>query len=162
MSAEQTVAPQDRLAAARAALDEPRPEAWRNPSEGDEIAGTVVRVEAGDLGDGPVPIVVIDPGDGNLRSIWLFHDALRSQMEKVQPQAGDVIAVRYNGKQKSGSGRSYHSYTVGTDKPRAEFQWGKRPQRQDAASVDPPEEDGDSYRFGDGEPLPPEPDEAPY
>jgi hypothetical protein len=150
---------EDRLAAARAALDEPRPEAWRNPSPGEELAGTVVRIEAGDLGEGEVPIVVIDTGDG-LRSIWLFHDALLSQMRKLQPQAGDVIAVRYNGKQKSASGRSYHSYTVATDRPRAQFQWGKRPQR-DAAG--PPEADDSSYQFGDGEPLPPEPaDEPPY
>jgi hypothetical protein len=121
----------------------------------------VVRVEAGDLGDGPVPIVVIDTGDGNLRSVWVFHDALRSQLEKLQPQAGDAIAIRYNGKQKSANGRSYHSYTVGSDKPRAQFQWGKRPQPQDAVS-EPPEGDSDSYRFGDGEPLPPEPDQPPF
>jgi hypothetical protein len=150
----------DRLAAARAALDEPRPEAWRNPEPGEEIAGTVVRVEAGDLGDGPVPIVVIDTGDENLRSVWVFHDALRSQLEKLQPQAGDAIAIRYNGKQKSANGRSYHSYTVGSDKPRAQFQWGKSPKPKDA--VEPSEEDGESYRFGDGEPLPPEPDEPPF
>jgi hypothetical protein len=156
VTAEQTVTPGDRLAAARAALDEPRPEAWRNPEPGEEIAGTVVRVEAGDLGDGPVPIVVIDTGDETLRSVWVFHDALRSQLEKLQPQAGDAIAIRYNGKQKSANGRSYHSYTVGSDKPRAQFQWGKRHQPQDTA------EDGESSRFGDGEPLPPEPDEPPF
>jgi hypothetical protein len=146
----------DRLAVAKAALDEPRPEAWKNPSPGEELAGTVVRVEAGDLGDGPVPIVVIDTGDGNLRSVWVFHDALHSQLEKLQTQPGDVIAIRYNGKQRSASGRDYHSYTVASAKPRAPFQWGtQRP----AAS--PPENDGDSYRFGDGEPLPPEPDDNP-
>jgi hypothetical protein len=149
----------DGLAAARAALDEPRPEAWRHPQPDEEIAGTVVRTEEGDLGNGSVPIVVIDTGDGNLRSIWVFHDALRSQLEKLQPQAGDAIAIRYNGKQKSANGRSYHSYTVGSDKPRAQFQWGKQPQRDTAG--DPPEGDGDGYRFGDGEPLPPEPDDHP-
>jgi hypothetical protein len=150
----------DRLAAARAALNEPRPEAWRNPSPGEEIAGTVVRVETGDLGDGLVPIVVIDTGD-RLRSVWLFHDALRSQMQKLQPQPGDVIAIRFNGKQQSASGRFYNSYTVATDRPRPQFEWGQQPQQQDTASA-PEDDDGDiGYMFGDGEPLPPEPDDAP-
>jgi hypothetical protein len=74
--------------------------------------------------------------------------------------ARSAIAIRYNGKQKSANGRSYHSYTVGSDKPRAQFQWGKSPRPKDA--VEPPGEDGESYRFGDGEPLPPEPDEPPF
>src|SRR5205814_1641205 len=81
----------------------------------------------GDLGDGTVPIVVVDTGDG-LRSVWVFHDALRSQLEKLQPQPGDVIAIRYNGKQISATGRTYHSYTVATDRPRTQYQWGSQPE----------------------------------
>jgi hypothetical protein len=151
----------DRLAAARAALDEPRPEAWKNPKEGEELAGTVVRTEEGDLGDEPVPIVIIDTGDG-LRAVWCFHDALRSQLNKLEPQPGDVIAIRYNGKQQSASGRFYHSYTVASDKPRRQFVWDQRPQQQDTASMfASDDEDGDGYGFDDGEPLPPEPGDEP-
>jgi hypothetical protein len=156
VTAEQTVAPQDRLAAARRKLDEPRAETFRFSKAGDEIVGTVVRLDVADTEYGQQRIVVVDPGDGNLRSIWLLHDALRSQMEKQRPEPGDVIAVRYLGRQQSANGRSYHAYTVTSDRERPQFQWGKRPQRDD-----PPEGDGESYRFDDGEPLPPEPDGEP-
>jgi hypothetical protein len=162
VTAGQTVAPEDRLAAARAKLDQPRAETFRFGKAGDEIAGTVVRLDEADTEYGSQRIVVVDPGDGNLRSIWLLHDALRSQMEKLAPDPGDVIAVRYLGRQQSANNRSYHAYTVTSDRDRPQFQWGKRPQRQDTPSGADPDEDGDSYRFGDGEPLPPEPDEAPY
>jgi hypothetical protein len=160
VAAEQTVAPEDRLAAARAKLDQPRAETFRFAHEGDEIVGTVVRLDVADTEYGSQRIVVVDPGDGNLRSIWLLHDALRSQMEKLRPEPGDVIAIRYLGRQKSANGRSYHAYTVTSDRDRPQFQWGKRPQ-QDTASVGPSEDEG-SYRFDDGEPLPPEPDEPPF
>jgi hypothetical protein len=120
-----TVTAEDRLATARAKLDQPRAETFRFANAGDEIAGTVVRLDVADTEYGQQKIVVVDPGDGNLRSIWLLHDALVSQMKKLKPQPGDVIAVRYLGRQTSGSGRSYHAYTVATDAERPQFQWDK-------------------------------------
>jgi hypothetical protein len=118
-----TVAPEDRVAAAKARLDEPRAESFKFDKPGTEIAGTVARLDVGETEYGETKIVVIDPGDGNLRSVWLFHDALLSQMKKLKPRPGDVIAVRYLGKQKSGNGRSYHAYTVTSDKERPGFDW---------------------------------------
>ena len=144
MTAEQTVAPEDRLAAARAKLDKPRAETFRFAHEGDEIAGTVVRLDVADTEYGSQRIVVVDPGDGNLRSIWLLHDALRSQMEKLRPEPGDVIAVRYLGRQQAqGSGRSYHAYTVTTDADRPQFQWGSPGTRPPASSTVIPSGDGE-------------------
>jgi hypothetical protein len=121
-----TVAPEERLAAARAKLDQPRAETFRFTKAGDEIAGTVVRLDMGETEYGPQKIVVVDPGDGNPRSIWLLHDALLSQMKKLKPQAGDVIAVRYLGRQQSGSGRSYHAYTVTSDRDQPQFAWDSK------------------------------------
>ena len=151
MEAGQTVAP-DRLAAARAKLDQPRAETFKFTKAGDEIAGVVVRLDLADTEYGPQRIVVVDPGDGNLRSIWLLHDALRSQMEKLRPQPGDAIAVRYNGKVTSEkTGRGYHAYTVTSDRDRPAFTWGK-----------PAEADNGGETFDDGTPLPPAPDEPPF
>lgn len=139
METEQTVAPEDRLAAARAKLDQPRAETFRFAKAGDEIAGTVVRLDVADTEYGQQKIVVVDPGDGNLRSIWLLHDALLSQMRKLKPQPGDVIAVRYLGKQTSGNGRSYHAYTVTSDRERPQFQWDAKVA---AAAAAIPDDDG--------------------
>jgi hypothetical protein len=148
---EARVAPDDRLAAARAKLDQPRAETFRFEEPGDEIVGTVVRLDVGETVYGSVRIVVVDPGDGNLRSIWLIHDALKSQMAKQKPQPGDVIAVRYLGKQKSSNDGDYHAYTVTSDKDRPGFTWGETPAQGD--------EDG---TFQDGTPLPPAPDDPPF
>ena len=91
---------------------------------------------------------------GDLRKVQLIKGA------GPRVKKGQTIAVRYLGRQKSNNGRSYHAYTVTSDQDRPQFQWGKGHQRDTA---DPPEADGDGYRFDDGEPLPPEPaDEPPY
>lgn len=149
---EATVAAQDRLAAARAKLDQPRAEAFKFTSEGDEIAGVVVRLDVADTDYGPQKIVVLDPGDGKLRSIWLLHDALISQMEKLRPAPGDVIAVRYLGRQQAvASGRSYHAYTVTTDRERPQFQWGNAVPAAGTATE----------TWADDTPLPPEPPDEP-
>jgi hypothetical protein len=119
---------EDRLNAAKARLDQQRAETFRFERAGDVIAGTVARLDVGDTAYGEAKIVVLDPGDGNLRSVWLIHDALRSQMERIRPKPGDVIAVRYNGKVESqASGRQYHSYTVSTDQDKPGFTWDEAP-----------------------------------
>jgi hypothetical protein len=157
---ESTVAAEDRLAAARAKLDQPRAESFRFAKAGDEIAGTVVRLDVADTEYGPQRIVVVDPGDGALRSIWLLHDALLSQMKKLKPQPGDVIAVRYLGRQQSGNGRSYHAYTVATDREQPQFQWDGPSARPPAQAADPWEGED----FGGEAPPPPGPpgDEPPF
>ena len=128
---------EDRLAEARARLDQPRAETFRFEKAGAEIAGTVVRLDLAETEYGQQKIVVLDPGDGNLRSIWLLHDALLSQMKKLRPRPGDVIAVRYLGRQKSGSGRSYHAYTVASDGDRPGFEWDGGQVSQDAGNEHP-------------------------
>ena len=129
-------------------LAEPRAESYKFTTEGDTLKGTVRRLELGDTAYGPCRIVVVDTPDGP-RSVWLIHDALLSQMRKLRPEPGDRIGIRYNGRQQSGAGRSYHSYTVVTDRDAAGFSWDEEPARQPA--VDPWATDGD------GVPLPSEP-----
>jgi hypothetical protein len=156
VTAEQTVAPEDRLAAARAKLDQPRAETFRFGKAGDEIVGTVVRLDVADTEYGTQRIVVIDPGDGNLRSVWLLHDALLSQMRKLKPQAGDVIAIRYLGRQQSSNGRSYHAYTVASDQDRAQFQWdtpSARPPASPTASASDDGEPSEANPFDDDPPF---------
>ena len=156
-----TVTAEDRLAAARAKLDQPRAETYRFTDAGDEIAGTVVRLDVADTEYGPQRIVVNDAGDGELRSIWLLHDALLSQMKKLKPQPGDVLAVRYLGRQQSGNGRSYHAYTVAMDKDQPQFQWDTPSARPPAQADDDPWGGED---FGDEAPPPSAPagDDPPF
>jgi len=133
----------------RRKLDEPRPESYRFETQGQELLGTVTGLDIGTTWEGErVRIVVVDAGDdGPPHSVWLLHDALKSQMTRLRPQPGDRIGIRYNGKETGKSGRSYHSYTVVTDRQAAAFTWDET----GTPSV-PPE-----WFDDEGVPLPPEP-----
>ena len=107
-------------------------------------------------------MVVLEAADGQMRSIWVFHDALLSQMRRLRPQPGDRIAVRYNGKRVSGTNRAYHDYDVATDREAAGFDWDDTPAGA-AAPAAGPAAPGGGYEFGNDVPLPPEPpDEPPF
>jgi hypothetical protein len=129
---ETTVA--ERIAAAKARLDMPRPEPFKFDNEGDEIAGVMVYADKRDTAyRADVPNLVLDPGDGKLRSVLQFHAALRSQVEREDPQPGDVVAIRYLGLQVSeSSGREYHAYNVTVERD---------PDREAPARDDAPYED---------------------
>ena len=119
-----SVQQEDRFADLKAKLDQPRAESYKFTRAGEILTGTVAKLDVGRTRDGDqVRIVVLDDGEA-LRSVWLLHDALDSQMRKLKPQPGDRIAIRYNGKETSaGSGRQYHSYTVVSDREQPAFSW---------------------------------------
>lgn len=148
---------QDRFADLRRKLEQPRPESHKFTKMGEVLAGTVLRLEVGTTRDGDqVPIVVLDTGEQVPRSVWVFHDALDSQLRRLRPQAGDRLMIRYNGKETSGTGRRYHSYTVVSDSEEPGFTWDERlPAAASSAADD--EDSGDSWRaernpFDDDEP----------
>ena len=99
-------------------LDAPRPESYRFTEAGQVLSGTVAGLDVGTTYEGDrVRIVVIDPDDGNPPcSVWLLHDAMRSQMNRIRPRIGERLAIRYNGKIMSRNERPYHSYTVVSDR----------------------------------------------
>jgi hypothetical protein len=140
-------------------LDQPRAESYRFAREGDVLAGTVRRVEmATDSAGARHPVVVLEAADGQLRSLWVFHDALLSQMRRLRPRPGDRIAVRYNGKRVSGTSRAYHDYDVVTDREAPGFDWDDSP-----AAPAPAAAPGGGFEFASDVPLPPEPpDEPPF
>lgn len=144
---------QDKFADLRKKLEQPRPESHKFARKGEVLAGTVLRLEVGTTRDGDqVPIVVLDTGGEVPRSVWVFHDALDSQLRRLRPQAGDRIMIRYNGKETSGTGRLYHSYTVVTDSEEPGFTWDERLPAASSAA-----DDEDSWRsernpFDDSEP----------
>lgn len=107
------------------------PKSWIPEKKDDALAGKFVRVEMGNTAYGPTPIAVIADDNGELRSVWLFHEALRSQMMQANPQPGDAIAIVYLGEVKAKNptpGRSpkYHAYRVVKDatEDSAPIDWG--------------------------------------
>lgn len=99
--------------AAKEALDKDFPKSWYFDKDGDSVEGTFVKTDRGNTREwGVAPIIVLNV-NGEERSIWCFHQALRSQVRNAKPKVGDRIAIRQLPKIKSGSSPNmYHPYRV--------------------------------------------------
>lgn len=133
-------------------LDEPRPEACKFTTEGQTLRAVWVRLTTADAGRGGCPIAIVKDENGTTRALWLWHDALASQLRRLRPQPGDKLVIRYNGRQTSGTGRSYHAYTVVSDRDPA-VSW------DDLAAGGPASTAGGDDEWA-GVPPPPSPDEG--
>ena len=76
--------------------------AWK-PADDDDlpkgIQGRVTYVGSveNDYGDDPIPLIEIRSADGTEWSVRGYHTALRSQIEKIDPEVGDLVAFKYLG-----------------------------------------------------------------
>ncbi len=78
------------------------------------IQGTVTFVGTvpSDYGPEECPIVEIEAADGTSWSIRGYSTALRNQINKADPQVGDLLAAKYFGVKESKGGREYKNYKV--------------------------------------------------
>jgi hypothetical protein len=94
--------------------------AWHDWDEdGDELAGTFLRVGRGHTVNGPRTFVVLDVGDGLEKTLWLHHLVLAAAFSReVQRrpskriEVGELIQVRRLGEREGGNGRTYTNYRV--------------------------------------------------
>lgn len=89
--------------------------AWMPWEETDQPSGIQGRVKfrstiGDDYGHDDIPLLEIEDKNGDLWSIRGYSTALKSQIERVDPQVGDLFAVKYLG-EKAGrkSGKDYHN-----------------------------------------------------
>lgn len=99
-----------------AGITEDNGTAWMPWDDEDQPVGIQGRVTYvgevdSDYGDGKVPLLEIEDKAGDLWSIRGYSTALRSQISKIDPQVGDLFAVKYLG-EKAGrkSGKDYHNF----------------------------------------------------
>jgi len=100
------------------------PESWIPEDEGDSIAGIFSGLDKGRTSFGPAWIVVLNVG-GTMRSVWLLHEALKSQFLQAKPVEGELVAVLYRGRRKAknpipGRSETYHDYRVVVDRGESE------------------------------------------
>lgn len=112
----------DRL---RARLDEHLPEAWIPSAAGDEIVGVYVGLEGpvfdrfrGEVFVAIVEVPATEEGSARRRvALRLHHAALANEMKRKRPEVGDLLAIRYLGKQApKGGGPEYDNYRVEVDR----------------------------------------------
>jgi hypothetical protein len=130
----------ERVAALRDRLDAPTPESVKFENPGEEVVGIFRQWDKGVTVRGDAWIAVLESVKvpGRLASVWVFHEALRSQLAKANPQPGDLIAIRYLGmREPAHGGESYHDYKVATEatRPTAAPPWVGG-QKAEAAPLD--------------------------
>lgn len=103
------------------------PESWR-PEAGQTLVGVFQRLESGHTSYGPAWIAILsDVASGEERSVWLLHTALRNQFKRHAPAAGELVAIKYEGKATSSTGQKYDNWTVRVDRGEAAADWSKVP-----------------------------------
>jgi hypothetical protein len=124
------------------------PESW-DPRPGDKVTGEVVQVQRYDSKftgeEYPVVDLLTDPGTLAGVRIYGSRTVLGNELDRLQPQPGDRLAVKYSGLIEN-KGVEYHSYRVVLDRT--------TPALPRLAVVPPPTvADGDDVPPSD-EPLP--------
>lgn len=140
----------------RGAVEEGFPDAWKPTEAGETLIGVFRGRETGRTPYGEKWIVTLVDKEGKRWAVWLLHTALESQFRRAQPAIGELVAVRYEGKEtsKDGKGTVYDNWTVKVDRPDATtVDWGSPspgvpPSAAAAAPVDlaeqaPPHTDDD-------------------
>ena len=85
-------------------------DAWR-PQPGQELIGTVARINTRKTDQGDYPVVTIREADGSKLAFHAFHSVARTRLAEENPLPGDEMAIRYLGEQE-GKNFTYHNYRI--------------------------------------------------
>ena len=108
-----------------AADDGSLPERWNPDDEpGTMLIGTLLRFETivTDYGEAKIAVIA-DDEDGTEWGVALFRSVLKNQFERMNPQPGDTVGLKYLGltPPRSKGGNEYHNYKLrvirGTNPP---------------------------------------------
>jgi hypothetical protein len=103
------------------ALDAEYASAWR-PNPGDKLIGTVTELSEREGSYGCYPIVTVATESGERLAVHAFHEVLANELARVAPKVGDIIGVKYAGKDPD---KGYHRYRVRREGGDGGFSWGK-------------------------------------
>ena len=82
-----------------------------------DAKGPLLRYDRATTKDGDEADIAVIEVDGEPRSLWLLHQALRSQFAKHKPVVGEVVHVANHGKKESAStGRMYWDWQLSVER----------------------------------------------
>jgi hypothetical protein len=87
-------------------------ESWRPENDGDQVRGTVIKLDERDGLYGTTPVVTVATPDDRHVSIFGGRTVLKNKIDEAGLEVGDLFGVRYLGKKESASGATYHDYNV--------------------------------------------------
>lgn len=84
------------------------------PDHPNPLVGEVVEVETGDGDYGPFPILTLLDDDGNEWRWSVFGGVAQGRIQKLNPQVGDTLGVKYLGEKpsKNHANRTYHDWRI--------------------------------------------------
>lgn len=89
---------------------------------GQSAVGKLLRYDRAPTRDGDEVDIAVMEIDGQPRSVWLLHQALRSQFARHKPVVGEVLRVANRGKKESASsGRQYWDWAVEVEREETEY-----------------------------------------
>lgn len=88
-------------------LDREYAPAWK-PEPGEKIAGIVTEISEREGTFGRYPIVTLRTEDGEF-AVHAFHEVLQNELARLAPKPGDMLGIKYAGKDEE---RGYHRYRV--------------------------------------------------
>ena len=91
------------------------PEIWK-PAPGDKVVGIVIAVSEYTGDWGTYSTVTLETEDEQLVLVRGFHTVLKGELQRINPQHGGVLGVKYLGVPE---GRSYEHYRVWYEGPTA-------------------------------------------
>lgn len=92
------------------------PAAGWKPEKGDSVIGEIVSIsEAPGTNWGPYPLIEIEKDDGTAVAVHAFHGVLKGELERLAPNEGDRIGIKYLGK-KQGTNQEYEAYNVALER----------------------------------------------
>lgn len=89
--------------------------AFRPERAGESVEGEIVALDVtgSEYTTDDIPVITLKDSEGNFRGVRGYHTTLRRDLEKLNIQVGDRLAIRYDGKKQTKDGkRSFHAYTV--------------------------------------------------
>lgn len=89
--------------------------AYKPERAGESVEGEIVALDVtgSEYTTDDIPVITLKDADGNFRGVRGYHTTLRRDLEKLNIQVGDLLAIRYDGKKQTKDGkRSFHAYTV--------------------------------------------------
>ena len=123
---------------------------WR-PTEGETIEGKITDIDTRATQYGAYPILTLACEDGP-HAVHAFHAVLQRGIQKIEPQIGDQIAIRFLGSKplKSDPSKSFNDYQVTSDKPKQPMDWtkfGDKAVPEDVVPTPPPDNLDDDIPF---------------
>ena len=98
--------------------EEDHPEAWIADENDAEFVGIFRRLKRAPSKFGMAAVAIFeDPRSGMLRSVWLHHTVLRNALYELQPKPGELVLIRYTGREAKEDGTDYANYRVAVDRP---------------------------------------------